>query len=173
MNTRQFPFTPHPDGRREQYFFDDETCRWLFNRLGDSRDVLCLCCPRLAWEFHVRGDRRNVTLMDCDERFSSIPGFVPVDLSIESVPEGKWDAVVWDPPALRFAPETIITRLGELAVAADLLLLAYPQDLYTRISGKLSPLGMQELSRRPAYQVRNRFNRNRMRFYGRWRESEE
>lgn len=172
MNTRHFPFAPHPDGRREQFFFDDETCRWLYNRLGEASSILCLSCPRLAWEFHVRGDRREVILLDLDERFAGIPGFVRTDLTTEAIPDGHWDAVVWDPPALRFPPDVLVNRLHELAARSDLLLLAYPQDLFAQVSGRMNQLGLQELSRRPGYRVGNRFNRNRMRFYGRWREED-
>src|SRR5262245_58164630 len=93
------PTTPtlHENHQREQYFFARPTLERLSLLVEGYHHPVLLCCPmvgRHLWEEH----KRAVTVLDVDERFSFLPGFVSWDLYHPTPLPFVPDLLVIDPP---------------------------------------------------------------------------
>jgi len=93
ISEEDFFFTPNFD--LGQFFYTAATARRLADALDHYRNPCCLCTLRLASEWHRRG--RAVRLLDCDPRFSYIPGFRHFDLLKPEPLNERVDMVVFDP----------------------------------------------------------------------------
>src|SRR5437868_1962621 len=81
---------------REQYFFDAATVRVLADFVGSFERPCCLCAPTIGRELHRRG--RAVRVLDVDERFSDLSGFLAWDLYRPRHLDEEFDLVLCDPP---------------------------------------------------------------------------
>ena len=61
----------------EQYFFDEATLDHLAGFVSTFDNPCCLCAPLLGKRIVDRGHR--VRILDVDDRFESVPGFVRYD----------------------------------------------------------------------------------------------
>jgi hypothetical protein len=82
--------------KNEQYFFDDKTLNSLINFLENYNSICCLCCPTLGIELSKR--KKNVTILDIDERFSDNENFIYYDLNKPVKLDKKFDIIICDPP---------------------------------------------------------------------------
>jgi hypothetical protein len=80
----------------EQYFFGSDTLNQLATFLEGWENPCCICCPMLGKELESRGV--DVTILDIDERFSSLKGFKKYDLLRPEWIRKKFGIIVCDPP---------------------------------------------------------------------------
>ena len=84
-----------PDYELSQYFFTKECVDYLIDSLDKFNNPCCVGTPRLAKGWFDRG--RNVRLLDIDERFSFLPGFIYFDITKPKVLDEKFDIIIMDP----------------------------------------------------------------------------
>ena len=98
---------------REQYFFDEATLATLAELLEPYRRPCLVCCPRLGERLHAGG--RPAAVLDVDERFAHLPGFVRWDLHAPRPLAEPCDAIVCDPPFFGVPLRTLDRSLKLLA----------------------------------------------------------
>jgi hypothetical protein len=81
----------------EQYFWSERTVCTLASALAGMQNICCLTTPALAQALHEEGGK-DVTLLDIDERFASLPGFCHFDLLKPVCAASRFDVIVFDPP---------------------------------------------------------------------------
>jgi hypothetical protein len=81
----------------EQYFWSERTVCTLASALAGMQNICCLTTPALAQALHEEGSK-DVTLLDIDERFASLPGFCHFDLLKPTCAASRFDVIVFDPP---------------------------------------------------------------------------
>ncbi len=96
----------------EQYFFDVSTSKSIANALERFRCPCLLGVPKVALELAARGKRAS--LLDVDERFSNVPGFLHWDIYRPVHVALEFDAIFCDPPFFNVG-------LAQLFVAIRLL----------------------------------------------------
>jgi hypothetical protein len=85
------------DHSQEQYFFDRSTVLRLTGFIRSFQNPCCLCAPTVGEEFGKQGIPCRV--LDADERFSRVPGFLKWDLYRPTPrPEEKYGIILCDPP---------------------------------------------------------------------------
>ncbi|MCC7494079.1 MAG: hypothetical protein IT204_17100 [Fimbriimonadaceae bacterium] len=81
---------------REQYFFDPATLDALATWVAGFAHPALLCAPLLGRVLHQRGVA--ATVLDIDERFADLPGFVRYDLHRPRWLDRQFGLIVCDPP---------------------------------------------------------------------------
>jgi hypothetical protein len=84
-----------PDFELGQFFYTADTAKRLAKAMDSYRNPVCLCTPRLAFEWLKQG--RSVTLLDRDKRFATHPGFRQFDLLAPVEIEADFDVLIFDP----------------------------------------------------------------------------
>lgn len=154
-----------PDPRLEPFLFDAPTVAALLELSRPFDSLLLLGCPSLSRALAEAGDRRPRLLVDLDARHGDLPGFVLADFATLARPARRYALAMFDPPALRFPPESVAELIERLFDPGQPLLLSYPAAFLARIATRLAPYRLAELSFRPGYLERNRFNVEEYRLY--------
>ncbi len=86
--------TGHPPEQhsREQYYFDKRTRNWLAQPVMPHKNPCLLDVPSMAREL------RNRRLLDIDERFADLVGFIKCDVYKPTTLAERFDLIVCDPP---------------------------------------------------------------------------
>jgi Probable N6-adenine methyltransferase len=132
-----------PDFGLAQFFYTAETARYLVTALDGYARPCCLCTPRLAWEWNVRG--RTVRLLDRDQRFASLPGFRPFDL-LRPEPVGeRFDVVIVDPV---YYPATTLARAMRVLMdpqSETALYISFPVSRESELLSAFGAFGLRPL----------------------------
>ncbi len=92
--------------QNEQYFFDQPTLDHLASFGQQFSNPCWLCAPLLGQTLVERGCQ--VTILDIDRRFASLPGFQHYDIFSPIWLEEEFDLIVCDPPFFDSGAEVVI-----------------------------------------------------------------
>ncbi len=138
-------FFVRPDFNLGQFFYSAETARALIDALDRYENPCCLCTPRLAAEWHVRG--RDVRLLEYDLRFARLAGFRRFDVLRPEPCHEIFDAVIFDPI---FEPAPILRKALDLVVGKDRIgkthvFMTFPIDREQELREAFAPYGLARL----------------------------
>lgn len=135
--------TMHEDHKREQYFFDPPTRRWIAAVLDGYARPCCLCAPMIADELHRR--RRSVRVLDVDPRFAYLPGFLQWDIHRPRALPERFDLIVCDPPFTNVSLARLFTALRVLCQDdfATPILLCHLASRAVDVCGALARFGLR------------------------------
>src|SRR4028119_840378 len=99
----------------EEYFFDETTLQRLTQWVKDGgfRNPCCLCCPLLGQRLSESGV--PVRILDSDERFSTVSGFVRYDLYRPPWTGEVYDLIICDPPFFKVSLSQLFTAVRTLS----------------------------------------------------------
>jgi hypothetical protein len=86
----------HENHQLRQFFFDPPTIKALAEFVNQYENPCCLCTPMVAKALHEKG--RAVRVLDIDERFRFLPGFMLYNLYRPAYLQEDFDLVLVDPP---------------------------------------------------------------------------
>jgi Probable N6-adenine methyltransferase len=150
---------------REQYFFDAATVRVLADFVGSFERPCCLCAPMVGRELHRRG--RAVRVLDVDERFADLSGFLAWDLYRPRHLDEEFDLVLCDPPFFNVSLSQLFSAVRVLC-HFDLtkpVMISYPARRSRAILGTFAPFGLRPTGYRPGYQTVQKCDKNEIEFY--------
>jgi hypothetical protein len=154
-----------PDFALAQFFYTAATARRLAASLDAYARPCCLCTPRLAWEWFVRG--RTVRLLDYDQRFSSLPGFRRFDL-LRPEPLGEdFDVIVVDPV---YYPAHTVARAVRVLMPSPptaALYMSFPVQRESELLSAFADYGLRPLKTRLTWCNVKREDQGKFRLYGR------
>lgn len=154
-----------PDFALGQFFYTAETARHLAARLDGYVKPCCLCTPRLAWEWLVRG--RTVRLLDCDQRFSSLPGFRQFDLLRPASLGEDFDVIIVDP--VYYPAHTVARAVRALMPSPPTaaLYMSFPIQRESELLSAFAEYGLRPLKTRLTWCNVKSEDQGRFRLYGR------
>ena len=116
----------HEDHSREQYFFDAPTVAKLIAFVHQFERPLLVGCPMVAkvmWE----EDGDVIPVLDVDDRFSDLPGFVKWDIYRPQALGSVFQGEEWGPKGLIHTETGVeIKRRGMAPFTPDLILVDPP-----------------------------------------------
>lgn len=144
----------HEDHKHEQYFFDAPTVAKLaaFVRLFERPALLC--CPMVGRKLHEDGV--VVPVLDLDERFADLSGFVHYDIYRPSALPPGWvkpDLILIDPPFFKVRPDQLFHAVRHLS-CGDLgvpLMVASNPTRAPAFMGTFTLFGLEPTGYRPSY----------------------
>jgi hypothetical protein len=156
----------------EQYFFDAATLEHLAEFVRDFSNPCCLCAPLLGKALVERGV--STTILDTDERFSSVAGFQHYDLYRPVPLQQKFGIIVCDPPFFKVSLSQLFqaVRLLSQFDYAQPLLICYLRRRAANIMGTFSRFNLQPTGYFPQYQTVQRSERNEIEFFSNLDEAE-
>jgi len=151
--------------QHEQYFWDEATLSHLSEFVERYRNPCCLCAPLLGQKLVERG--RKVAILDCDERFSDLPGFVRYDLYRPAPLPEKFDLIICDPPFFKVSLSQLFKTLRLLSRFdfAQPLLLCYLSRRASNLTGTFAAFGLKPTNYQPTYRTVQRSERNTVEFF--------
>jgi hypothetical protein len=152
--------------KAEQYFFDGPTLDHLASFVSSFDNPCCLCAPLLGKRIVERGHR--VRILDIDDRFEGVPGFVPFDLHRPQWLGEAFDLIVCDPPFYNVSLSQLFTAIRIIAGHdyAQPLLVSYLTRRARNVLGTFSPFNLVATGYRPGYQTVQALERNEIEFFG-------
>ena len=159
----------HEDHAREQYFFDPPTVARLAGLLLPFSRPLCLCAPTIAEALGRAG--RPVRLLEVDERFAHLPGFLRWDLyrpqALDGDADSRPDVIFCDPPFRKVTLAQLFTALRVLCrddFGAPILL-CHLRSRAADVVGALARFGLQPTNVEPGYVTVKPTEENRVLLY--------
>jgi hypothetical protein len=151
--------------KNEQYYFDEPTLDHLSNFLAQWESPCCICAPMLGKRLAERG--MNVTVLDIDERFASVPGFARYDIYRPHWLEREFDIIVCDPPFFNVSLSQLFDALRILSHYRfeQPLLISYLSRRANSILGTFHPFGLRPTGYFPGYVTVQRTERNEIEFF--------
>ena len=156
---------PEEHHHREQYFFDGQTLGELANFIGLFQSPCCLCAPMLGRELHHRG--RKVAVLDVDQRFGDLPGFVEWDLYRPKHLDQEFDLIVCNPPFFKVSLSQLFTAVRLLCHfnLTRQVMISYPLRRRNAILGTFAPFNLAPTGYRPGYLTVRQCEKNDIEFY--------
>ena len=150
---------------REQYFFDQATLDHLSGFLCLFAKPCCLCAPLLGAEVEKRGI--EVAILDVDERFANLQGFVRFDLNRPTWLGTRFDVILCDPPFFKVSLSQLFAALRTLSLYdfRQPLLLSYLTRRETKVLNTFSPFSLRSTGYYPQYQTVKKCERNEIQLY--------
>lgn len=151
---------------REQYFFDEPTIDRLATFLADWESPCCLCCPHVGKRLVERDV--DVTILDIDERFSSLPGFCHFDLTQPEWLGKPFGIILCDPPFFNVSFSQLVSALRMLARNdfSQPLLVSYLTRRATAFESAFAPFGLMRTGFQPGYQTVVESPKNEIELWG-------
>jgi len=159
------PYDMYEIKKREQYFFDLETVDRLAGFLCGFEKPCCLCAPLVGAAAEERGV--EVTVLDVDERFARLHGFVRFDLYRPTWLGNRFDIILCDPPFYKISLSQLFVALRTLSLNdfSQPLLLSYLVRREANVLKTFSPFSLRPTGYHPAYETVQRCERNDIQFY--------
>ena len=150
----------------EQYFFDGATLDHLTAFVGRFERPCCICAPMLGRR--LAQARRNVRILDIDERFADCAGFRRWDLNRPEWLGEDYDLIVCDPPFFNISLSRLFVALRTLArnQYAQKLLISYPVRRAQNLLGTFDRFALAPTGYLPSYLTVQATERNAIEFYG-------
>jgi hypothetical protein len=141
----------HERHEHEQYFFVSETVVELADFAARFERPCCLCAPLVGAELAERGV--DVRVLDIDERFEGVRGFVHYDLYRPQPLDEDFGVIVCDPPFHKVSPAQLFDAVRTLARGAfdRPLLVCYPRERELALVGTFAPFGLVATGYYPRY----------------------
>ena len=141
----------HEDHAKEQYFFDHPTRARLARVASRFERPVLLCCPMVGQALHEQGKR--VAVLDVDERFGHLPGFVRWDAYRPTPLPFEPDLVLVDPPFKKVRPDQLFAAVRTLSRGRTDVSLAVvmSEDREEALLGTFAAFGLRATDVRPGY----------------------
>ncbi len=150
----------------EQYFFDGPTLDHLANFVSSFDNPCCLCAPLLGKMVVERG--YHVRILDVDDRFARVPGFILYDIYRPKWLGETFDLIVCDPPFYNVSLSQLFIAIRTIARHdySQPLLISYLTRRSENLLGTFSPFKLVPTGYRPGYQTVQACQRNDIEFFG-------
>jgi len=151
--------------KAEQYFFAESTVEGLADFLEGYENPCCLCTPMVGRRMAERG--RRCAVLDSDERFGDVPGFVKYDLYRPTWLDQRFDVILCDPPFFNVSLSQLFKALRELSHHdfAQPLVLAYLSRRADAVLGSLHLFGVRPTGLIPNYRTVQQIDKNLIELY--------
>lgn len=152
--------------KNEQYFFDDATIRHLTAFLLPYEKVCVLCAPMLGRS--LAEARNNVTVLDIDERFSDVKGFLSWNIFKPQWINHAFDIIICDPPFFNVSLEQLFKAIRMLSHNNfdQKLLIGYLTRRSHAITGSFGLFNLSGTGYYPSYVTVQKTERNEIEFFG-------
>ncbi|MEM1178318.1 MAG: hypothetical protein AAGM22_08245 [Acidobacteriota bacterium] len=156
----------------EQYFFDAATLARLRDLLGQWQAPCCICAPMVGKALVDAG--RPVTILDIDERFSTLPGFRHFDLVQPEWLADRFDVILCDPPFYNVSLSKLFETLRGLAHYdfKQRLMVSFLSRRARALERSFSPFGLTSTGFFPGYKTVEASAKNRIEFFANLESSE-
>jgi len=151
--------------QREQYFFDSQTVTELASFLAQFERPCCLCAPMIGRELHARG--RSIRVLDADDRFADLPGFVKWDLYRPRHLDEEFDLILCDPPFFNVSLSQLFKAIRLLChfELTRRIMISYPVRRQQALMRVFAPFGIAETGWMPGYLTVQHCEKNEIQFY--------
>ncbi len=149
----------------EQYFFDEPTLRELAAFLSRFGSIGCVCAPMLGKCLVEMG--ANVAILDIDDRFSDLKGFVEYNLYKPHWLGTEFDVILCDPPFFNVSLSQLFSALRMLSLNrfTQPLMVSYLKRRENAILGTFAKFGLAPTGYEPGYQTIQECEKNRIEFF--------
>jgi hypothetical protein len=150
----------------EQYFFDAATVAHLVAFLSMYERPCLLCAPMVGRGLVEAG--HAPTILDIDDRFSHLPGFLHWDIHRPQWIDRRFDIILCDPPFFTISLSRLFHALRILAHHdySQPLLIGYLRRRQTALLGTFARFGLEPTGYSPAYITVQSLGRNEIEFFG-------
>jgi hypothetical protein len=161
----------HENHAHEQYFFDEPTLETLAGLVARFERPCLLGAPMLARRLHERAPRRPrqapVRLLDIDERFRDVPGFLKWDIYRPVPLEESFDVILCDPPFFNVSLSQLFTAVRLLARFdyAQPLMISYLARRESALRGTFARFNLEPSGMFPTYRTVQSCAKNDIQFY--------
>ncbi len=151
---------------REQYFFDAPTLAHLTAFVSKFAAPCCVCAPFLGRRLSEEGV--SVTILDIDERFADLPGFMRYDIRKPVWLDQTFDLIVCDPPFFDVSLSQLFSALRTVSHNdfRQPLLISYLTRRESALLGIFAPFSLRSTGYRPKYETVRDDPKNEIEFYG-------
>jgi len=152
--------------KNEQYFFDAGTLSHLVSFLARFNSIGVLCAPMLGKAL-AKGDR-DVTVLDIDERFAKVPGFLPWNIYRPQRLPQEFDIIICDPPFFKVSLSQLFDAIRVLSHYNfnQKLLISYLHRRNDAIIGTFTPFKLEPTGFYPSYTTIKKTETNKIEFFG-------
>ena len=152
--------------KNEQYFFDEETLSHLVSFLAAFNRIGVLCAPMLG--LALSKVDRNVTILDIDERFEKVPGFLTWNIYRPQRLPQEFDIIICDPPFFKVSLSQLFKAIKVLAHynLDQKLLISYLHRRNSAIIGTFTPFKLEGTGFYPSYTTIKKTEKNKIEFFG-------
>lgn len=152
--------------KNEQYFFDSKTISHLVSFLSRYDSIGLLCAPMLGKAF--AGMSKQITVLDIDERFSNVPGFLQWDIYRPQQLPQTFQIIVCDPPFFNVSLSQLFNAVRILSHydPGQKLLISYLHRRQHAIINTFSPFGLGSTGFYPSYVTVQKNEKNKIEFFG-------
>ncbi len=156
----------------EQYFWDAATLTKLTEFLEPYAPVCCLCAPVLGRQLVEAGIQ--ATILDTDERFSDIPGFVPYDIRRPTWLGTQFGLIICDPPFYNVSLSRLFKAIRTLSLNdfRTRLMLCYLKRRESAVLSSFSKFELHPSGYFPGYETVDTSDRNEIEFFTNLRSEE-
>lgn len=156
----------HELHENEQYFYDEPTLAYLSRALAAYRSPCCLCTPLLGKRAAELGV--NVTILDIDERFATVPGFRRYDIYRPEWLGIEFDLIICDPPFFNVSLSQLFTTIRLLSRNdfRQPLLISYLRRRSQAVLGTFARFDLRPTGYRPGYLTVQKSEHNEIEFFG-------
>jgi len=151
----------------EQYFFNKDTVEYLTRAAMSFDRVCCICCPSVGKRLEELGN--NVTILDIDDRFSDLNGFIHWDIKNPSYISDEFDLIIMDPPFFNASMREIrkaIQMLTHYDTKKTKLMITYLSRREKAFKNGMKPFNMEAMEYVPEYNTVDVTEpKNRIEFY--------
>ncbi len=152
--------------KNEQYFFDPETLSHLVSFLAAFNHIGVVCAPMLGQA--LAKDGRNVTVLDIDERFAKVPGFLTWNIYRPQRLSQEFEIIICDPPFFKVSLSQLFKAIRVLSHHSldQKLLISYLHRRIDAIIGTFTPFKLEATGFFPSYTSIKKTEKNKIQFFG-------
>ena len=152
--------------KNEQYFFDPGTLSHLATFLAAFNRVGVLCAPMLGQALAKSG--RDVTVLDIDERFAKVSGFLSWNIYRPQRLPQEFDIIICDPPFYKVSLSQLFKAIRVLSHynLDQKLLISYLHRRDNAIIGTFTPFKLEPTGYYPSYATIKKTEKNKIQFFG-------
>ena len=150
---------------REQYFFDQATVDASADVLEPLGRVCLLCAPMVAIEMEGRGC--GATVLEIDERFSTLQGFRRWDIYRPTYLAERFDAIFADPPFFNVSLSQLFAAIRLLSHHdfSQRVMVSYLTRRSNALLATFAPFGLRPTGIRPTYRTVDTAERNEIELF--------
>ena len=148
----------------EQYLFSRNSIDYIIKITSSFNSLLLISTPSIAQYLYETGDKRDILLLEIDNKFKKIPFFKKYDINSMEKIEKRYELVIFDPPAFRFLPEQLVEFLKLQFTFSQKILLIYPEMFFKKIEEDLLEFKFKKIEKQVEYIEENDFNKREMSF---------
>ena len=157
----------HENHQNEQYFFDAATLAALADLLTPYGYPCLLNTPMLARHLHAQNSQRRFRLLDIDDRFADLPGFLHWNLYRPQALDETFSVILCDPPFFNVSLSQLFTAVRLLAKFdyAHPIMISYLHRRESALLGTFARFNLAPTGLFPTYQTVQSCAKNDIQFY--------